>query len=95
MDPQSLQDWAKNNEPNDKLRFKNGFWPRVIFVRDIISYILFKDHEHQVTVISTHTSKSVRLPVYQIQLPNGLIFTMRYNFHNWKISVDSPKEILF
>ena len=41
-------------------------------------------------VISEHMSKSVHLPVYQFERPDlGLRFTLRNNFYNWKLSVES------
>lgn len=65
--------------------------------RDKIPQLVFSNFEeakkHKVVVISTHTSKSVRLPVYQLKLANSITFTIRYNFHDWKISVDSPNNI--
>jgi hypothetical protein len=44
-------------------------------------------------VIGTHTSTRVKLPVYQIILPNGTKFTLRCNFYDWKVSVQSPVAV--
>lgn len=44
--------------------------------------------ENPVMVVSTHTSKSVKLPVYRIDVP-AVTLTMRDNFFDWKISVES------
>jgi len=45
-------------------------------------------------VVSEHTSKSVRLPVYAFARPDiGLNIIMRNNFHGWKISVLSQHAI--
>lgn len=38
-------------------------------------------------------SKSVRLPAYRLGLKDGTTFIMRDNFHDWKISVISPKSV--
>ncbi len=47
-----------------------------------------------VNVISTHTSKSVLLPVYSLEKPDrGLRLVLRNNFHNWKLSVLSQTPI--
>jgi hypothetical protein len=45
-------------------------------------------------VISEHSSKSVRLPVYQLDRADlGLQFTLRGNFRDWKLSVESKKPL--
>lgn len=45
-------------------------------------------------VISEHTSKSVRLPVYSFERKDiGLRLTLRYNYYNWKLSVESQLPI--
>ena len=49
-----------------------------------------EDKLNQVKVISTHTSKSCLLPVYEFTIPN-LRLTMRDNFYNWKVSVEGHK----
>lgn len=47
-----------------------------------------------VRVIGEHKSKSVRLPVFQLARDDyGLMLVMRYNFHDWNISVVSSKPI--
>lgn len=92
-----LQEWANSHEPNENLIYKNGYWEQIIFVRDTISPLFvnsYKEYEQsKKEVVSTHTSKSVLLPVYKITFPIGLTLIMRYNFYDWKVSVDSPKEI--
>jgi hypothetical protein len=84
-----LQEWALSNIPADNLIYKKGYWEQIMFVRDRISYLLPKS---TIEVISTHTSKSVLLPVYKI-LWNGFTFIMRDNFHDWKISIESPYSL--
>lgn len=45
-------------------------------------------------VVSTHTSKSVRLPVFRLVHPGGgLELVMRNNFYNWQVSVISSEPI--
>lgn len=94
-----LQEWANANEPSEDLIYKEGYWGQIIFVRDKVIGVLSKNYNEYVKirdsaeVISTHTSKSVRLPVFQFQIANGTIFTMRYNFHNWIVSVNSPNDV--
>jgi len=94
---QNLQEWANENKPSDDLIYKDGYWEQIIFVRDTLPQLLFASYKeaqkHEPVVISTHTSKSVKLPVFQFELPSGIIITMRYNFHDWKVSVNSPTEV--
>ena len=45
-------------------------------------------------VIGTHMSKSVLLPVMEINLSKlGVKIILRYNFYDWCISIESEKEI--
>lgn len=53
-------------------------------------WIVFRDKF--MTVLSTHTSKSILLPVYDFKY-KGVRFIVRYNFHDWKISVISKSDI--
>ena len=92
---ENLQEWFNNNQPAETLIYKDGLTRQVLFVRDTIPSILARSYEEligikdQLKVISTHTSKSVLLPVYQLKW-NDYTFIMRYNFHDWKISVTMP-----
>lgn len=94
-----LQEWATSHEPSDKLIYNGGYWDQINFVRDYITHILARSPEDydqimkDLVVISEHTSKSVRLPVFQMKISDGTIFTMRCNFYDWKISVASFQEV--
>ena len=94
-----LQVWANAHKPADNLFWKEGYWDQIMFVRDRIANIFAKSYEEYMTiqasivVISTHYSKSVCLPVFQLQLADGIVFTMRCNFSNWKVSVSSPRDV--
>lgn len=45
-------------------------------------------------VIGTHTSKSVKLPVMEIDLAKfGVKIILRYNFYDWCLSVESVKDV--
>lgn len=94
-----LSEWANAHEPAEDLIYKNGYWDQIVFVRDTIAGLLAKTHKEYHTIqasmkaISAHTSKSVRLPVFWVELADGTAFTMRYNFYNWKVSVESPRDV--
>jgi len=91
-----LQEWANRNAPKDDLKYKDSFWNQIIFVRDKLGGILAKTYEEYknlVKVASNHTSKSVLCPVYYMEIAEGVKVWMRYNFHNWNISIESPIPI--
>ena len=94
-----LQEWAMAHEPDEKLTHKDGYWNQIIFVRDIIAQVLATTYKECETIqakmqaVSTHTSKSVQLPVFKVELTDGTTFIMRYNFHDWKVSVSSPRDV--
>jgi hypothetical protein len=90
-----LQDWFMENKPDDKLIYKDDLARQIMFIRDTIIGLLARSYEEYngiqeaARVISTHTSKSVNLPVMEINW-NGWTFRLRYNFHDWKVSVHAP-----
>lgn len=92
-----LQEWHNENEPSKSMYHYDTFYTQFFFVRDNTQEILleigFTDFKINPLVISTHISKSILLPVYQVVLPKGVTMTLRCNFHDWKISVDSGLEI--
>lgn len=47
------------------------------------------------SVIGTHTSKSVKLPVMEMDMSEklGLKIIVRYNFYDWCISIESDNEV--
>lgn len=97
--PVDLTAWVRVNQPSDTLIYAEGFRPQVCFVRDTL-YSIFYSYEEEknnpVTVISTHTSKSVKLPVYRIYLKeHNIEIILRYNFYNWIISIDSERPLDF
>jgi hypothetical protein len=96
---QGLQDWFNANYDIDaKLIYTNAGASQISWVRDQLATTFSTGLGHQAChdetafVVSTHTSKSVRLPVYLLERP-GLKLYLRGNFYDWKLSVDSDKEI--
>lgn len=93
-----LQEWINQNEPENKMIYKDVFVDQIFFIRDEIpfifasSYLKHSEIKNNIQVISTHTSKSIKLPVYQITLPD-ICFILRNNFHDWKVSVSSDFDI--
>jgi len=89
-----LQEWINDNNPDEKMLWKKSWSQQVCFVRDEIPDLLStnnKDYQtirDNITVISTHISKSIDLPVYCIKA-NGDKFILRDNFYDWKVSVET------
>lgn len=50
-------------------------------------------HDQVVKVINTHMSKSITLPVYSIEI-KSLRLTLRGNFDNWVLSVETDSPVL-
>lgn len=94
-----LQEWANENEPDDKMIYKSRYWDQISFIRENIPSIFCNDYkeyqiiQNNIRVISNHTSKSIKLPVVHIVTPNNTILILRYNFYDWKVSVKSLNNI--
>lgn len=92
--------WIRVNEPDEKLIYTKGLSKQVYFVGDELCKLLSSTYEewegNPPMVISTHYSKSVKLPVFQINLEKyGIEMVLRYNFYDWKVSVKSDKPLKF
>lgn len=98
--PVDVTAWIRVNQPDERLIYGKGLGKQVCFIRDDICGMLYPTYEkwrdNPPLVISTHMSKSVVLPVFQINLEKyGIEIILRYNFYNWKISVNSDKPLDF
>lgn len=98
--PVDVTAWIRVNEPDENLIYAKGLGDQVCFVHDRLCQLLSSTYEERCDnpplVISTHYSKSVKLPVFQISLEKyGIEMVLRYNFYNWKISVKSDKSLDF
>lgn len=82
-----LLQWMRSSEIDDSMCWKNAAERQMCFVRDVLCTDLLKV---PVFVVSTHTSKSILLPVYRFRLQNGIIVTARENFYGWVVSIKSP-----
>jgi len=100
--PVDVTTWVRVNSPKEEMMYKQAFSDQICFVRDTINQLFYENSKagyeelsaNPVLVINTHTSKSIKLPVYKINLKRYcLSMVIRNNFHNWKISIDSENEI--
>ena len=78
--------------------WKKAYESSLNFVQIDIGHLLASKLEQkdkvEITVCSTHTSKSILLPVFEIKWNIGeikLLIRMRDNFYNWKISVECSR----
>jgi hypothetical protein len=98
-----LQSWANenwfDNDGLSKYVYKEAATDQMQFVRDLLNRRLLQpdlhyDKVNNVEVISTHRSKSIILPVYELRrIDSNLRIILRNNFHNWKMSVISGVDI--
>lgn len=98
--PVDVTAWIRVNEPDENSIYAKRLGDQVCFVRDRLCQLLRSTYEewrdNPPLVISTHYSKSVKLPVFQINLEKyGIEMVLRYNFYDWKISVKSDKPLDF
>lgn len=96
--PVDVTAWIRANKPEERLIYGKGLGEQVCFVRDVICELFWNTYEELEAnlpmVISTHYSKSVKLPVYQIDLKKyGVEMVLRYNFYDWKVSIKSDIPI--
>jgi len=80
----------RKQEIGDEMLWKKAAVDQEIFMRDVIGMNLLKV---PMFVVSWHRSKSIVLPVYGFVLRNGIKVIVRYNFYDWKVSVDCPKQL--
>lgn len=94
---QRLQKWANANVPDEKLIYKAGFWDQVVFMRDTMAGVLsrtFPEYQDLWDVSGDHTSKSVKLPVFEGRFgKQGVVMQARYNFHDWNVSIKAPMPL--
>ena len=95
----NLQKWINEQTIGDEMLWKGSWGRQVEFVRDSVTGLFcadldYEDKKDVVTVISTHRSKSIVLPVYKLCREDiGLTLILRNNFFNWKMSVISEKPL--
>ena len=84
-----LLHWMRKQEIDDKMLYKNAAIKQECFLRDDVCSNLLHIHAF---VVSTHTSKSIQLPVYYFMMRNGIKVVCRENFYGWMLSVKLPND---
>jgi hypothetical protein len=94
-----LQKWVSEHVVKDEMLWKGAWGDQIQFVRDRLVGLFsaglhYEDIAAIPDVISTHTSKSIQLPVYELKRDDiGLTLYLRGNFYDWKLSVVSKRPI--
>lgn len=83
-----LLDWMRGWDIPEEMLWKKGAVHQAVFMRDTVCVDLLKV---PCFVVSSHTSKSIHLPVYGLIMRNGVKVVARYNFYDWKLSIELPK----
>lgn len=81
MTPIALQDWLADH-------YQNGLH-QAIFARDDLAALVGVDP----MVIGTHRSKGLLLPVYDFTRNNQIRLVLRNNFHDWKLSASTYRDV--
>jgi hypothetical protein len=76
-------------ETPDTMLWKESAINQMVYIRDIFPGLFGCGVE----VISNHTSKSVKLPVYRAVTKQDFDIIMRGNFYDWKVSVKLYKGL--
>ncbi len=91
---ETLHVWLETNRPRDEMFWKDAFDRQIAFLQEIEWMLATEPRERLVSVVSTHRSKSITLPVAHLDLRrHGVEVWMRDNFHNWKLSVRSERPL--
>lgn len=99
--PLPLPEWARANTVSKKVTWKGRYDDQLAFVWRVLHNLFAQQLEEGVepkpiiaTVVSTHTSKSMKLPVYHLQHPTlDLQVILSNDFTAWKMSVISGTPI--
>ena len=82
-----FQSWIVENEPANDMSYKPFAYDQISFIKKIFK--LFEDKGISLNVISTHTSKSIKLPVCEMLIGDEISIIIRDNFLDWKVSINS------
>lgn len=81
--------WYLSNEPDDNLIYKNGVGEQVVYFRDTIGQQLLGMPGY---VVSTHTSKSCKLPVVEYSHQRFRL-RVRANFFNYAFILETERKV--
>ncbi len=96
--PVDLNAWFLVNKHNQLLLYRRELSKQIYFIRDDLCNLLLNDYEswrdNPIMVVSSYYSKSVKLPVFQLNLKEyGMEIILSCNFDYWNISINSSFPI--
>ncbi len=105
MEPILLSEWRREHEVSKDKLWKDAAGNQMDWVQQHLQYpvavLLTKDDpdatmhcmdEVKVKVVSTHTSKSILLPVYCLEF-GEIKLVLRHNFYDWCLKIWLPKDM--
>lgn len=86
-----LRDWLiSNNKELENKIYKDSAHKQCHWVNSTLIRLIFKDFD-EISVPSSHMSKSINLPVYEFYSENlDVTITLRNNFYDWCFAVSKP-----
>ena len=86
----NLNQWIKENTIANEMCWKGS--AEASFPEMVSFAKTWAGEDAEIEVVSSHTSKSIKLPVIKVSGPSGTIY-LRDNFHDVKISFECPDHI--
>lgn len=90
----TLQAWIDSHPVGQQMFWRGSTHGQFEVLRRLEHCAKDYDPNSTLEVVSSHTSKSITLPVVKITVPSiGMTIYARDNFSNWAVSIDSQKEV--
>lgn len=101
-----IQHWAMIHQPNNNEIYHERFWKCIVFIRDMILKLYYKDifdaqsciedaYAHmslQYDIIGTYKSYNILIPVLELRYKNAYI-VFSNDLNDWEITVISPIDL--
>lgn len=87
----NYEQWLKDNQPQPGMMWNEARLGQINDIRVLLEETLAAVNPI-ISVVSTHKSKSIVLPVYLIEIQSQQ-FILRNNFYNWTLSVIRKSDI--
>ena len=84
----TILDWANSNQAVEQMIWSSDFKVQIHYFQSIADMLMSQLVLSSVSIVSTHISKSIKLPVVKFTLKNGSVIYIRNNFCNSRASFD-------
>lgn len=94
----TLVDWMRNTKIKESMIYREAALNQLVFMKEEIAPLFFNwknnsgNFDDFIKVCSSHTSKSIELPVYYIETPDIKIIA-RGNFHDWILTIITSVDL--